>query len=97
MQAPSLILSNPPYLTLSEMQEIDENVKREPKMALFGGEDGLLFYRRFAELCKERGIPFLCEMGSAQQKGIEEIAFKAGLSVRFFPDMFGLPRVFLLS
>lgn len=44
-----LIISNPPYLTAAEMQQLQPEVAREPAMALEAGEDGLVFYRALAE------------------------------------------------
>ena len=41
-----MILSNPPYITWEDMQTLQPSVKEfEPHLALFGGTDGLDFYR----------------------------------------------------
>ena len=45
-----MIVSNPPYVTGAEMQALPHSVKDfEPAMALYGGEDGLDFYRAIVE------------------------------------------------
>ncbi len=65
-----LIVSNPPYITGEEMKELPDSVaKFEPHMALFGGDDGLDFYRaiakNFAQALKPGG--YLCfEFGDTQ-------------------------------
>lgn len=42
----NLIVSNPPYITDSEMEELDRTVSDyEPELALRGGQDGLNFYK----------------------------------------------------
>jgi release factor glutamine methyltransferase len=53
-----LLLSNPPYIAAEEWQALPTTVRcYEPRQALDGGSDGLLFYRRlFAE-----GAPYLAE------------------------------------
>ncbi len=50
-----LIISNPPYVRLSEKNEMRGNVlKHEPDLALFvNDDDPLLFYRKIASLSKE--------------------------------------------
>ena len=45
-----MIVSNPPYITGPEMAELPASVRNfEPHLALFGGRDGLDFYRSIAE------------------------------------------------
>jgi release factor glutamine methyltransferase len=57
-----LLLSNPPYIAAEEWYALPTTVRcYEPRQALDGGSDGLLFYRRlFAE-----GWPYLSENGIA--------------------------------
>ena len=65
-----MIISNPPYITAQEMTELPKSVKDfEPHMALFGGDDGLNFYRSIAENYKSALKPggYLCfEFGMGQ-------------------------------
>lgn len=69
-----MIVSNPPYITAQEMTELPHSVSDfEPHLALFGGEDGLDFYRaiakNFAQALKPGG--YLCfEFGMGQGDGV---------------------------
>lgn len=69
-----LIVSNPPYITAQEMRELPHSVcDFEPHLALFGGDDGLDFYRaiakNFAQALKPGG--YLCfEFGMGQGDGV---------------------------
>ena len=68
-----MIVCNPPYITASEMQALPAEVKREPYTALYGGEDGLDFYRRisseYASHLSKGGVLVL-EIGSSQADAI---------------------------
>lgn len=46
-----VVVSNPPYVPLSEKEELKEHVKNfEPSIALFSGENPLIFYEKITEL-----------------------------------------------
>ncbi|MBP5288633.1 MAG: peptide chain release factor N(5)-glutamine methyltransferase [Clostridia bacterium] len=93
---PALILANPPYLTAEEMRALPENVKREPPLALAGGEDGLLFYRAFASLTRETGVPILAEIGFAQAEPVFAILRENDLTGTLFRDEGGRDRAVLI-
>lgn len=80
-----MIVSNPPYITGAEMQELPASVKDfEPEMALYGGEDGLNFYRsivkNFTSVLKPGG--FLCfEFGMGQGDAVCRILEENGYTI----------------
>ena len=80
-----MIVSNPPYVTRHEMRELPDSVKRyEPHLALFGGEDGLKFYRAIAENYTAALRPggYLClEFGAGQGDAVCEILESNGYTV----------------
>ena len=45
-----LIISNPPYLTTDELEDMQKELYFEPVLALDGGEDGCNFYRQIIPL-----------------------------------------------
>ena len=48
-----VIVCNPPYLTAEDMKSLQKEVTFEPETALFGGKDGLDFYRNITKLWKD--------------------------------------------
>ena len=94
----SLLLSNPPYIVSRVIPGLDREVSEyEPKMALDGGEDGLVFYRRIAREAKAVLLPgarLYLEIGYDQGESVKDIFKKEGYeAVEVFPDLAGNPRV----
>lgn len=80
-----MIVSNPPYITGQEMKELPNSVKDyEPHMALFGGEDGLDFYRSIAKHYASSLKPggYLCfEFGMGQGDDVCAILKENGYTI----------------
>ena len=80
-----LIVSNPPYITTADMEELEISVKDyEPHLALHGGDDGLIFYRSIAENYKAALNPggFLCfEFGDDQGDDVCAILESNGYTI----------------
>ncbi len=95
------ILSNPPYIASHDLDGLSPEVKREPRAALDGGEDGLLFYRailtNWAKTLKPDGF-FLFEIGYNQAEAVTALAHASGFSdVVLLRDLGGRDRVLRIS
>lgn len=81
-----MIVSNPPYIDENDMQTLEVSVKDfEPHMALYGGRDGLDFYRSITEKYRHILKPggYLCyEYGEEQGDDVCDILAANGFTVR---------------
>lgn len=87
-----LIACNPPYLTGAELAGCQRELTFEPVLALYGGEDGLDFYRRLAAEWGKHVRPgglLLLEIGHTQGAAVRGLFPGA----RIVKDMGGLDRV----
>lgn len=93
-----VLVSNPPYIRTAVIEELAEEVKNhEPRLALDGTEDGLLFYRKIVEQGKQflnNGGSLFFEIGYDQGNDVKALMEAAGfLEVQIVKDFAGLDRV----
>lgn len=91
-----IIVCNPPYLTKEDMENLQTEVSFEPKEALYGGEDGLDFYRTLTRLWKDKlktdGM-LIYEIGAGQEDEVMQILVQHGFkNVRCRKDLCGVNR-----
>lgn len=99
-----VIVSNPPYIAKKDIESIDFNVlKYEPHLALFGGEDGLLYYKKILQQAKknlkEKSLIAL-EIGYDEKEKVIEIAknFFPNATIKSFKDLNNYDRyIFILN
>ena len=92
-----MIVCNPPYLTSEDMKALQKEVTFEPESALFGGKDGLDFYRSICALWHdslgESGI-IAFEAGLGQERELAAILESSGFKdIAFREDLTGRIRV----
>lgn len=90
------IISNPPYIPTKDLSTLQDEVQREPQIALDGGIDSLDFYRRIVD-----GAPnflfsggFLAvEIGINQADDVQKLFAKNFTHVEIIRDLAGIERV----
>lgn len=92
------IVSNPPYIEEDVIKTLESDVKDyEPHLALSGGADGLVFYRRIAaegiKHLKKGGL-ITFEVGCGQAEDVAKILDQNGyVKIGVLKDLAGIERV----
>lgn len=93
------IVSNPPYIKRNEIELLQEEVKKEPIVALDGGEDGLFFYKKIikeAPFYMKSGGKIGFEIGYGQKEEITNFLAKGGFKdIEIIKDLAGIDRVII--
>lgn len=93
-----IIVSNPPYVSTCELNKLQREVREEPLLALAGGRNGLLFYRKIIKeahlFLKPLGFLVL-ELGKGRLKGVNEMLSSAGQYKKtgILKDYSGIDRI----
>lgn len=96
-----VLVSNPPYISECDFDQLDEHVKREPKTALIAEEQGTAIISRLIDVSIQQNMILICEIGYDQRLFFQEkyprhrLLFIQDLSghdrfVVFFPSFFQL-------
>ena len=96
-----ILVSNPPYI--KSVEKVDAAVlDYEPHVALFGGEDGLKFYREIFrdahKILNEKSLAFF-EMGYDQKETLSALAreYFEDVKIKVFKDINGKDRMLMLK
>ncbi len=91
------IVSNPPYVTTAELEELSAEVRREPRLALDGGPEGVTVLARLINEAPKWLAPggwLVLEHGYKQSELVQSLLASAGLqAVQTRADLGGNPRV----
>lgn len=94
-----IIVSNPPYICENEMKTLEKELYFEPQNALYGGKDGLYFYREIIKnannFLKYNGI-LAFEIGYNQKEKILELLKKEKFEIILLKkDFLGFDRIII--
>ncbi len=89
-----MIISNPPYIP-SDGYVHEETFNNEPHLALYGGDDGLVYYRKIIESAKDfKNLKFIVfEIGFDQGNQIKSLHENA----KIYPDINGNDRIAVID
>lgn len=93
-----IIVSNPPYIPTSHIASLQKEVRNfEPILALDGGNDGFLYYKKIiceAPAFLNTGGSLAFEVGFDQSAALLELMQKGSFcNVKIFKDLAGIDRV----
>ncbi|MBO5743047.1 MAG: peptide chain release factor N(5)-glutamine methyltransferase [Clostridia bacterium] len=94
-----IVVSNPPYIETCVIESLDNTVKNyEPRLALDGGDDGLMFYRTITNnisfYLKKGGMLYF-EIGYNQGEALKNIMQEKFADVKILKDLSGNDRIAL--
>lgn len=90
-----LIISNPPYIRSAEIDGLQKEVTRQPRISLDGGEDGLKFYRKIAEEAPDKlsdGGALVLEIGHDQAADVCKLLEGRFTDIKVIKDLSGSDR-----
>lgn len=92
-----MIISNPPYVSESEMTALEPDLQFEPEMALLGGADGAERLKTIVQgsgrFLSENGVLML-EMGAKQKNKVTSFLMESGFqNIKNWKDLAGLDRI----
>lgn len=97
-----VIVSNPPYIRTEVIGDLSEDVKKEPMLALDGGEDGLVFYKQILseapKYLKPNGVIFF-EIGYDQKEEVIKLAksINSNINIECKKDFGGNDRMIKIT
>ncbi len=96
-----LIVSNPPYIPSKDLKKLPENVKKEPKIALNGGREGLKVIYKILKFSKEhlkKNGYLALEIGENQCIKVLNFSKKLGYNIeKIVKDLSNIERVVILK
>ena len=94
----NVIVSNPPYIPTEDLKNLQAEVKKEPKIALDGGEDGLIFYKQIIKdapnFLADGGF-LAMEVGINEAEPVKKMIEESGIfgTIQFWQDLASIDRV----
>lgn len=93
-----MIVANLPYIPTGTIDGLMREVRREPRLALDGGPDGLDLIRRLITEAIGRTRYLALELGDGQVEAVKTLCLSAGCALmRVLPDLTGQERIVVIE